>query len=144
MRRFTMKKLCLAFTLISLLYLNNVYASDEYTNCLSNNYETDDGLVVCANNETNRIMKQLDKRYGIVANHKYFRPWNNNENNFSALKSAWLKYRDSYCNLLGYSILNADKSHGIVDEARCRLSETIRFQQQIEDLVRNYQKTLIK
>lgn len=137
-----MKKLYITIIFMSLLYATNTIASDEYTKCLDENYTTKDGIVKCANEETDRIMEQLNKRYGIVANHKYFRPWNNQINNFTSLKSTWLKYRDSYCNLLGFSILNPDNSRGEIEEARCKLSETVRFQQQIEALVKNYQKTL--
>jgi len=130
--------------LFALLYAANVNAGDEYTKCLSTNYETEEGLAKCANEETSRIMKELDNRYGIVAGHKYFRPWNSSSHSFSLLKTAWLQYRDNYCNLLGYSLLHDNNPQGKVDEARCKLSETIRFQQNIETLVKNYQKTFSK
>ena len=121
---------------------SNVYASDEYTRCLDLNYKTDQGLAKCANDEVNRIMVELDKRYSVVAQHKYFRPWNNASHSFNDLKSAWIKYRDDYCNVLGYSVNQDNGTQGLISEARCRLSETFRFRDAVEDLVKNYQKTL--
>ena len=119
------------------------FANDEYTRCLDSNYQTSTGLAKCANEETNRIMAELEKRYGVVAGHKYFLPWNNTLHNFADLKTAWIKYRDDYCNLLGYSELHAQNDYGHVSEARCRLRETLKFREDIENLVKNYQKTLV-
>lgn len=119
-------------------------AGDEYAQCLNLNYKTNDGLIKCAQDETNRIMSELDKRYGIVANHNFFRPWNDSSHTFADLKAAWLKYRNDYCNLLGYSQTHAKDDFGRVSEARCKLRETQHFRDDIEVLVKNYQKTFKK
>lgn len=137
-----MKKTFFTVLCLGLLTAFNAAAGEEYTKCLDLNYQTYDGLAKCADEETARIMDSLNQRYGVVAGHKYFRPWNNASHSFADLKTAWLKYRDDYCNLLGYSLTHADNTYGTVEEARCKLRETISFQNDIETLVTNYQKTL--
>ena len=72
-----MKKLYFTLIIVCLLCSTKAIASDEYTKCLDLNYTTKEGIVKCANEETDRIMEQLNARYSIIANHKYFRPWNN-------------------------------------------------------------------
>lgn len=139
-----MKKIYAVFLFTCLLSASPLWAADEYAQCLNLNYKTNDGLIKCANEETNRIMSELDKRYGIVANHNFFRPWNDSSHTFADLKAAWLKYRNDYCNLLGYSQTHAKDDFGRVSEARCKLRETQHFRDDIEVLVKNYQKTLKK
>lgn len=137
-----MKKTFFTVLCLGLFSAFNATAGEEYTRCLELNYQTNEGLVKCADEETARVMDDLNKRYGIVAGHKYFRPWNNASHSFADLKTAWLKYRDDYCNLLGYSLTHNKNMYGIVEEARCKLRETLRFQKDVETLVKNYQKTL--
>lgn len=139
-----MKKIFAIALFIGVLSSTSVWAADDYAQCLSLNYQTNDGLIKCANDETNRIMNDLDKRYGVVASHNFFRPWNDSSHTFADLKTAWLKYRNDYCNLLGYSQLHAKDDFGRVSEARCKLRETQHFRDDIEVLVKNYQKTLKK
>lgn len=117
------------------------YAGEEYARCLDLNYQTDTGLLKCAEDEVSRLSEELNKRYDIIANHKFFRPWNEDNRSFVDLKNAWLKYRDDYCNLLGYSEIHGGDSAGYLTEARCKLSETERFRTDLERLVKNYQKT---
>ena len=122
---------------------HSVIAGDEYARCLDLNYQTNNGLIKCADEETARLMVELDKRYNIIAHHKFFRSWSG-AHSFDDLKQAWLKYRDDFCNLQGYSITHGGETYGDVTAARCRLSETIRFREELETLVKNYQKTLKK
>ena len=137
-----MKKLFLGVLCGGMLVAFTAQAGDEYGQCLELNFQTDAGLIKCAEQETTRVMSELDKRYAVVAGHKYFRPWNNDSHSFAALKTAWLKYRDDACNLLGYSLITGGDEYGKVEEVRCKLRETLRFQKDIETLVKNYQKTL--
>ena len=123
---------------------HSAIAGDEYARCLDLNYQTNGGLIKCADDETERLMAELDKRYDIIAHHKFFRSWNGEAHSFDDLKQAWLKYRDDFCNLQGYSITHGGETYGDVTAARCRLSETIRFREELETLVKNYQKTLKK
>lgn len=137
-----MKYLWGAFLGFALIFSSQALAGDAYDRCLAEHYQSNAGLAKCANEETIRVMVALDKRYEIVSAHKYFLPWNGALHSFSDLKKAWIKYRDDYCNLLGYSELHADNDYGHVSEARCRLRETLNFREEIEALVKNYQKTL--
>jgi len=137
-----MKKISVIAFIVSLLTSLSANAGEEYSKCLDANYTTNDGLIKCAEEETNRVMTELDKRYFIVSGHKFFRPWNSADHSFAELKTAWLKYRDDSCNLLGYSLIKGNDDYGRVEEARCKMRETLRFREEIETLVKNYQKTL--
>ena len=137
-----MKKIGIMTLFIMLFGAFQVSADDEYAKCLEANYKTNEGLIKCADEENDRLFEELEQRYNIVANHKFFRPWNNQNHTFASLKAAWIKQRDEYCNLLGYSYTHGKDSFGDVAEARCKLKETQRFRQGIEELVKNYQKML--
>lgn len=137
-----MNKLWVAVLGLAFMTAGNAMAGDEYNKCLDLNYQSNAGLAKCADDETARVMAELDKRYDVVANHKYFRPWNSSAHTFTDFKRSWLKYRDDLCSLLGYSELQAQNDYGHVSAARCKLRETLKFQQDIETLVKNYQKTL--
>jgi len=137
-----MRKIMIILSVAVLCGAGLAQANDDYTRCLELNYQTDEGLAKCADDETARVMEEVNKRYNIVARHKFFSPWNSENRNFANLKAAWLKYRDDFCDLLGYSLIKGNDESGIVKAARCRLQETMRFQKDIELLVKNYQKTL--
>ena len=125
-----------------LICASPAFAGEEYARCLDLNYQTDTGLLKCAEDETARLTAELDKRYDIVANHKFFRPWNSKYHSFAALRSAWQKYRDDYCSLLGYSEIHGGDDNGYLTEVRCQIYETERFRADLEKIVQNYQKTL--
>ena len=137
-----MKKLPIIAFVSALIFSMPAFAGEEYSKCLDANYRSNDGLIKCADEETARVMAELDKRYSIIAGHKFFRPWNSATHTYADLKTAWLKYRDDFCNLLGYSLIQGKDDYGRVEEARCKMRETIRFREDIETLVKNYQKTL--
>ena len=135
-----MRYLC-ALVITFICFCSSARAGEEYARCLDLNYQTDTGLLKCAEDETARLSSELDKRYDIIANHKFFRPWNDDIHSFAELKNAWLKYRNDYCNLLGYSQIHAGNNIGYLTEARCKLQETERFRAELEALVKNYQST---
>ena len=136
-----MRHLSLGILLGIIFFSFSAQAGEEYALCLDLNYKTDTGLLKCAEDEVNRLASELDKRYDIIANHKFFRPWNDDTHSFADLKNAWFKYRNDYCNLLGYSQIHAGNNVGYLTEARCKLQETERFQADLEILVKNYQST---
>ena len=137
-----MKNTYILTILLYFMLATLAHSSEEYARCLDLNYKTDNGLLKCAEDETARLTEELDKRYEIIANHKFFLPWNNESHSFVELKNAWLQYRDEYCNLLGYSEIHTGENFGYVTEARCKINETERFRAALEILVKNYQKTL--
>lgn len=137
-----MKKIYIVTVLFCFICAFSAQAGEEYARCLDLNYQTDTGLLKCAEDEVARLTGELDKRYEIIATHKFFKPWNDENHSFEALKESWLKYRDNYCNLLGYSEIHGGDNTGYLTEARCKLGETERFRADLERLVKNYQKTL--
>lgn len=139
-----MNKIFGIISFIGILWSFSATAGEEYTRCLDLNYKTDEGLVKCANLETERLMTKLDERYNIIAHHKFFRFWKNHDHSFEDLKQAWLKYRDDFCHLEGFSLTHAGDASGFVAEARCKLKETQRFRDELEILVKNYQKNFKK
>lgn len=97
----------------------------------------------CIVEESDRMLKILEKKYQQMANSKQYQNWHQGagmfSGNFKELFSSWLEYRDKYCSLYGYSV-SPDVEQGNIAQltgAECVLELTKRQNKDMDVILQN-------
>ncbi len=91
-----MKKNLVAFSLALLLGAQNVQASD-YGLCINRSKGDWRKQVVCNQDETRRLMREINNTYAKLARDPHFNRLNTGKTSLNEQFKSWQEYRNSYC-----------------------------------------------
>lgn len=91
-----MKKFALVFLGLGLLVPSNASAS-EYGLCINKSRGDWRVQVTCNQDETRRLLREINNTYAKLARNPQFAKLNNGENAITKQFKDWKAYRDSYC-----------------------------------------------
>ena len=135
-----MKKVFLTAAACGVLFAAGAKA-DEYQDCMSKAV-SDMAIIECNDNETTRLVRNVQTRYSALSGNKYFSGWNDqtlsSAQNFQMLMKQWLDFRDKYCSLYGYTFSQGEGTLSRVQESQCLVDLTKRFAKDVESVIAVY------
>lgn len=144
--RMLANRICLAVLSLSLLTAVNAEAqtlasSGGYDACIAAAGGSDKKMQACTDQETDVLMKVVEKKYETLANAGYFKNWNQGagmfSGNFRTLLYQWQQYRNKYCSLYGFAI-SPNGTLGELSSSECLLELTKRQNKDLDVIIQNY------